>query len=100
MFGTRTFTSTGPVGQTHIYTFTASTFHDSDAPEEADGNYTYTANGDSAILMLNYTAPEDFSGDRHDIQLNFNESTRGTFTSTYTRQDGTTITINGTFEFQ
>jgi hypothetical protein len=98
MRATRTFTSTGPVGQTHTYTFTAGAFHDSDAPEESDGNYTFSRNGSSAAtLQLRYTSPEDFAGDIHDINLQYNSSHEGTFTSTYQRQDGTTIEINGTF---
>lgn len=99
MLGTRTFTSTGPVGQTHVYTFTQNTFHDSDPPEESDGNYTYSATGNTASLVLNYTSPAEFQGDRHEMTLNFQEVGRGTFTSSYVRDDGTVITINGNFEF-
>jgi hypothetical protein len=100
MFGTRTFTSTGPSGQTHTYTFTANTFHDSDAPEESDGSYTYQPNSDDANLELSYTGPANFQGDKHHIQMHFDTTSRGTFTSTYDRRDGTVIQINGTFEFE
>ncbi len=100
MLGTRTFTSTGPVGQTHTYTFTANTFHDADPPEQSDGNYVYQPNGDSASLQLNYTKPATFAGDTHDLQMRFDTPTSGVFTSTYTRDDGTMIQINGNFEFQ
>lgn len=97
MFATRTFTSTGPTGQTHEYTFTAHTYHDSDAPEESDGTYTYAPNGDDATLELTYTGPAVFEGDKHHINLQFTSPTQGTFTSTYDRGDGTSIVINGTF---
>ena len=100
MLGTRTATSTGPVGQTHVYTFTSRTFHDSDPPEESDGNYTYTPNGDRAHLVLDYTYPKGFDGDHHDLQMTFISETRGTFSSVYTRKDGTVITIDGYFEFE
>lgn len=100
MFGTRTFTSTGPSGQTHTYTFSADTFHDSDAPEESDGTYTYSASSSAATLNLVYTGPVDFEGDRHNLTLNFTAKDRGTFQSTYVRGDGTSIVINGDFEFE
>ena len=99
MIATRTFTSTGPTGQTHTYTFASGTFHDSDPPEEADGNFSYSANNSAATLTLNYTAPTDFIGDRHEITLTFSSKDRGGFQSTYTRGDGTEIVINGDFEF-
>jgi len=99
MAGTRTFTSTGSTGQTHTYTFNSGHFHDSDPPEEADGTYTYSANNSTATLDLTYTGPADFVGDRHQITLNFTSKDRGTFQSTYTRGDGTTIVINGNFDF-
>lgn len=98
MLGTRTATSTGPKGQTHVYTFTSRSFHDSDPPEESDGNYTYTPNGDRANLVLDYTRPKAFDGDHHDIQMTFISETKGTFTSVYTRKDGTVINIDGYFE--
>src|SRR5690606_19505030 len=47
MLGTRTSADNGGQGQTHVYTFTQPTFHDSDPPEESDGNYTYTPSGDT-----------------------------------------------------
>ena len=100
MLGTRTATSTGPKGQTHVYTFTSRTFHDSDPPEESDGNYTYTPNKDRAHLVLDYTSPRTFDGDHHDIQMTFISETKGTFTSVYTRKDGTVINIDGYFELQ
>jgi hypothetical protein len=100
MFGTRTFTSTGTSGQTHTYTFGSGTFHDSDSPEESDGTFTYSANNSTATLNLTYTSPATFVGDKHNISMTFTEKDRGTFQSTYTRGDGTEITINGTFEFQ
>jgi hypothetical protein len=100
MLGTRTYTSTGPVGQTHKYTFNATRFHDSDPPEESDGNYTYVAGNSSASLDLRYTSPSGFVGDHHQLQMQFNEKDRGNFQSTYQRGDGTVITINGTFVIQ
>ena len=100
MLGTRTYTSTGPVGQTHTYTFAASSFHDSDPPEESDGNYTYEPSGDTASLVLTYTRPQSFRGDRHDIHMKFDTPTQGSFISTYDRGDGTIIEINGTFQIQ
>lgn len=100
LFGTRTFTSTGTSGQTHTYTFGNGTYHDSDPPEEADGTFVYSANNSSATLSLTYTSPADFVGDRHVMTMTFSARDRGTFQSTYTRGDGTTITINGDFEFQ
>lgn len=100
MFATRTYTSTGPTGQTHKYTFAAQTYHDSDAPEESDGTYTYQPNTDDAVLELTYTGPATFEGDKHHINLHFTSPTQGTFTSTYDRGDGTTIVINGTFELE
>jgi hypothetical protein len=100
MFGTRTFTSTGPVGQTHIYTFNATRFHDSDPPEESDGNFTYAAGNSSAILDLTYTSPAGFAGDKHHLEMAFNERDKGNFQSVYTRGDGTTIVINGTFRIE
>lgn len=100
MYGTRTFTSTGPVGQTHVYTFSSNGFHDSDPPEESDGVYTYNPDGDHATLTLAYYAPEDFNGDRHEMQMTFRTETTGNFESLYTRRDGTVIRINGTFELR
>jgi hypothetical protein len=100
MFGTRTFTSTGPTGQTHTYTFGNGTFHDSDAPEESDGTFVYNATRSHATLDLTYTGPASFEGDKHNLTLTFTQKDRGTFQSTYDRGDGTIITINGNFEFQ
>ena len=100
MLGTRTFTSTGPVGQTHVYTFSANGFHDSDPPEESDGVYTYTPDRDRATLTLAYFAPQEFNGDRHEWSMNFRTETSGTFQSVYTRRDGTVIRINGDFQIQ
>jgi len=100
MLGTRTFTSTGPNGQTHTYTFGNGTFHDEDGPEQADGNFVYTANNSQATLTLNYTSPADFQGDQHVMTMNFTQKDRGQFQSTYTRGDGTQITINGDFNFE
>ena len=100
MLGTLYFTSTGPVGQTHTYTFSAGTFHDSDSPEESDGRYTWQPNGNNATLQLNYTKPASFSGDTHELNMRFNTATSGDFNSVYTKDDGTVIQINGTFEFQ
>ncbi len=99
MFGTRVTTSTGTSGQTHTYTFSSNTFHDSDSPEESGGTYTYTAGSSSATLHLVYTGPADFVGDRHDLNMTFLTKDHGNFDSTYTRGDNTTITITGTFEF-
>ena len=100
MQGTRTFTSTGPNGQTHTYTFGNGTFHDSDAPEESDGTFTYTAGRSSATLVLNYTAPASFAGDKHTLTMTFKAKDQGTFTSNYAKDDGTEITINGNFQFE
>lgn len=100
MLGTRTFTSTGPSGQTHTYTFSGDRFHDSDPPEESDGRFTYSANNSAATLELVYTRPTTFVGDRHRLTLNFTQRDRGNFESVYTRGDGTTIVINGVFEFE
>jgi hypothetical protein len=97
LYGTRTFTSTGPVGQTHVYTFSGNKFHDSDPPEESDGDYIYTPGDGRASLTLLYEAPRTFSGDRHELALAFTTGTSGTFESIYTRRDGTTIRIDGTF---
>ena len=97
--GTRTQTSTGPVGQTHTYTFGNGTFHDSDGDEQADGTYTYVAGNSTATLNLVYTAPQIFNGDKHDLTMTFNQKDRGRFTSTYTRADQTQITISGDFVF-
>jgi hypothetical protein len=98
LYGTRTFTSTGPTGQTHTYTFSGNMFHDSDPPEESDGTFTYNANNSHATLVFNYTTPAEFVGDRHELDMQYTARDRGTFTSTYTRGDGTVIVINGTFE--
>jgi hypothetical protein len=100
MAGTRTQTSTGPVGQTHTYTFGNGTFHDSDGDEQADGTYTYVAGNSSATLNLVYTAPQTFNGDKHDLTMTFTQKDSGRFTSTYTRQDQTQITISGNFVFE
>ncbi|MDX1952109.1 MAG: hypothetical protein SFY81_07975 [Verrucomicrobiota bacterium] len=100
MFGTRVSTSTGPNGQTHVYDFSATRFHDSDPPEESDGNYTWSPMGDEARLLLQYTDPQDFNGDQHDLQMSFDTETTGTFTSTYNRRDGVIISIQGTFRFE
>ena len=100
MYGTRTFTSTGPVGQTHVYTFTINTFHDSDPPEESDGSYLYQPSGNEASLNLNYYAPASFNGDKHELQMTFHTSDAGVFQSLYTRRDGTVIRINGTFTLE
>jgi hypothetical protein len=100
MFGTRTFTSTGPNGQTHTYTFGNGTFHDSDAPEESDGTFVYNAGNSTATMQLNYTRPSTFAGDSQQWTMTFTAKDKGTFQSTYTRGDGTAITINGNFEFQ
>lgn len=100
MYGTRTFTSTGPVGQTHVYTFSMSTFHDSDPPEESDGSYLYEPNGNNANLTLSYHAPAGFNGDRHELNMTFHTATAGAFESVYTRRDGTVIRINGTFTIE
>jgi hypothetical protein len=100
MFGTRTFTSTGPTGQTHTYTFGNGTFHDSDAPEESDGTFVYNATRSHATLDLTYTGPTSFTGDKHNLTMTFTSKDKGTFQSTYDRGDGTIITINGNFEFQ
>lgn len=100
MYGTRTFTSTGPVGQTHVYTFSANGFHDSDPPEESDGVYTYTPDRDRATLTLAYFAPGEFNGDRHEWSMNFRTEKSGSFQSVYTRRDGTVIRINGEFQIQ
>src|SRR4051812_21494350 len=83
MLGTRTFTSTGPVGQTHHYTFSGSRFHDSDPPEESEGNFTYNPANNAAVLDLDYTGPASFSNDSHHLDLMFTEKDKGDFTSTY-----------------
>lgn len=100
MYGTRTFTSTGPVGQTHVYTFSLNSFHDSDPPEESDGAYLYQASGNTASLTLNYYAPASFNGDSHELQMTFHTADAGVFQSLYTRRDGTVIRINGTFTLE
>ena len=100
LHGTRTFTSTGPNGQTHVYTFSASNFHDSDPPEESGGNYVYQPAGARAALTLFYTTPKEFNGDQHRLDMTFLTGTNGTFESVYTRRDGTTIQINGTFQIE
>ena len=100
LHGTRTFTSTGPVGQTHVYTFSGTNFHDSDPPEESEGAYNYAPDGDHALLTLAYESPREFNGDRHEMALTFETQTSGTFESTYTRRDGTMIQINGTFRIE
>jgi hypothetical protein len=100
MFGTRTFTSTGPNGQTHTYTFGNGTFHDEDGPEQADGTFVYNANNSAATLTFNYLTPAEFAGDTHVLTMTFTEKDRGTFRSTYNRGDGTAITINGDFVFE
>lgn len=100
LYGTRTFTSTGPVGQTHVYTFTGSAYHDSDPPEESDGAYVYEPSRNRARLTLNYYSPRMFNGDKHIIEMRFQSSTTGTFESIYTRRDGTMIAINGTFRIE
>jgi hypothetical protein len=99
MYGTRTFTSTGPNGQTHTYTFGNGTFHDEDGPEQADGTFVYNADKSHATMTLNYNSP-GFVGDKHELTMNFTQKDRGTFQSTYTRGDGTTIVINGEFNFE
>lgn len=98
MSGTRTFTSTGPSGQTHVYTFGNGTFHDSDSPEESGGTFTYTASNSAATLDLQYTSPATFVGDSHHLTMTFSGKDQGTFQSTYNRGDGTTIVINGNFQ--
>jgi hypothetical protein len=100
MLGTRTFTTTGPVGQTHVYTFSVNTFHDSDPPEESDGGYIYQPAGNNARLTLNYFSPQSFNGDKHELQMTFHTGDAGVFESIYTRRDGTVIRINGTFELE
>ena len=100
MLGTRTFTSTGPVGQTHKYTFSGSRFHDSDAPEESDGNFVWNPGNNAAVLDLDYTSPASFANDSHHLQMTFTEKDKGTFDSTYQKGDGTIITIRGTFVIQ
>jgi hypothetical protein len=102
MDGTRTQTSTGPAGQTHTYTFTATTFTDVDADERGTGDYTYTPNGNEAILVLDYTAsegPRDLRGDQHTLTLTFTSATGGSFRSSY-RSGNETILIDGVFSFQ
>ena len=100
MYGTRTFTSTGPVGQTHVYTFAANTFHDSDPPEESDGSYVYQPSGNTASIVFSYQSPAGFNGDRHELQLTFQGAEAGAFESVYTRRDGTVIRIDGTFTLE
>ena len=100
MLGTRTFTTTGPVGQTHVYTFSVNTFHDSDPPEESDGGYIYQPSWNNAMLTLNYFSPQFFNGDKHELQMTFHTGDAGVFESIYTRRDGTVIRINGTFELE
>jgi hypothetical protein len=100
IYGTRTFTSTGPVGQTHTYTFSGDNFHDSDPPEETDGKFLYEPAGDHASLTLIYYSPKEFNGDRHELHFTFVSEGGGTFESVYTRRDGTIIQINGTFQLE
>lgn len=100
MFGTRTYTSTGPVGQTHVYTFSSNTFHDSDPPEESDGTFIYEPSGDGAKLTLNYHSPAGFNGDKHELNMTFHTEAAGNFESIYTRKDGTVIVINGSFRLE
>jgi hypothetical protein len=100
MSGIRTFTSTGSNGQTHTYTFGNGTFHDEDGAEQADGTFVYNANNSHATLTLNYTGPQTFVGDKHELSMNFSAKDSGDFQSTYTRGDQTIITINGTFSFE
>ncbi|MGZ8938838.1 MAG: hypothetical protein ACXW32_06465 [Limisphaerales bacterium] len=100
LYGTRTFTSTGPVGQTHVYTFALNTFHDSDPPEESNGSYLYQASGNTASLSLNYSYPTGFNGDSHELDLTFHTADAGIFQSLYTRRDGTIIRISGTFTIE
>ena len=100
LHGTRTFTSTGPNGQTHVYTFAGNSFHDSDPPEESNGTYIYEPAGGNAVLRLSYLAPREFNGDQHRLEMSFSTGTSGSFESVYTRRDGTTIQINGTFQIE
>jgi hypothetical protein len=100
MYGTRRVTSTGPNGQTHTSTFGNGTFHDSDGPEQADGTFVYNADTSAATMTLDYNSPAEFEGDHHVLTMQFNQKDAGTFQSTYTRGDGTTITINGDFYFE
>jgi hypothetical protein len=99
LLGTRRWTSTGPMGQTHRYTFAPNhMFHDSDKPEQACGTWKYEASGDRATLVLDYTGPSDFVGDHHELEMTFTDTTKGTFTSRYDKNDKTVITILGDFE--
>ncbi|MEW6157011.1 MAG: hypothetical protein AB1813_06235 [Verrucomicrobiota bacterium] len=95
---TRLYTSTGPVGQTHFYSFTADgSFHDADNDEQASGKYVYEANQAEAELQLNYEGAADFRGDTHALHLQFIDALGGTFSSTYLKNDQTVIVIDGTF---
>ncbi|MGV3771539.1 MAG: hypothetical protein ACO1QB_01465 [Verrucomicrobiales bacterium] len=94
----RTYTSTGPVGQAHYYNFTKKRFHDANNEEHAIGFYSYTADGNDAVLITDYTGPADFIGDHHEIHLHFNTPSEGEFTSVYRRNDGVNINMDGTFE--
>jgi hypothetical protein len=100
MVGTRTWTTTGPVGQSHYYTFTENgRFHDTDNDEQAAGTYNYERLSDtSAKLILDYKGPGDFTGDRHELLLTFQTARSGTFESDYRRNDATRIVIKGDFE--
>ncbi|MDB6040048.1 MAG: hlyA 5 [Verrucomicrobiales bacterium] len=96
--GTRVWTTTGTSGQSHHYTFNhGGHFHDSDGQEQATGRYQYQANDSTASLILNYTGPADFSGDHHELNMTYTSVNGGTFSSHYTKNDGTEITILGDF---
>jgi hypothetical protein len=94
----RTYTSTGPVGQAHYYTFVGNRFHDANNEEHALGHFTYSAEGDDAVFVTDYTGPADFVGDHHEIQMHFTSPWGGQFTSTYRRNDNVNIIMNGDFE--
>ncbi|HYE32083.1 MAG TPA: hypothetical protein VEH27_11685, partial [Methylomirabilota bacterium] len=98
--GTREWTTTGTSGQTHYYTFTPDgRFHDTDNDEQASGSYTYERTGpNTARLQLFYEGPGDFTGDYHDIDLNFQNGVGGKFDSHYMRNDHTAIIVKGAFE--
>lgn len=97
---TATFNVTsGPlVGATTVTFGAGNTFS---ASNTGSGSYTYTLSGNSATLVLDYTAPPDFSGDRDTFIMTFNagSGSTGTFTGT-TRIDDAESPHSGTFQFQ
>lgn len=88
--------TTGPLQGTTTYNFTGATFTSGNS---GSGNFTYTLTGTTANLVLDYTAPADFNGDRDTVIMSFNANsgTQGTFTGN-TKIDETTSDWSGTFQ--